>query len=123
MISKMKYLLLLCLLLSCSTISVLGIADLDNKYPDVDGAVGVSYVLYRFENVGSYARFGPFVAADLNSDLTRPDWGSLGIVLSREIQRNVIIGGGIGYRFGQTEGTQYMFFIGIDVWPLLKVGK
>lgn len=107
------------MLLAFHPVSIMGLGDLNSKYPKVDTGVGICYATHILYNQG-YVRFGPFVAWDINPDLTRSDWGSLGIFLGREIQRNVILGGTVGFRFGELKGLQWGIFVGIDVIPWLK---
>ena len=108
--------LLLTILLALNPITLMEVADVNASYPDIDIGLGINYPLLMFENFG-YARAGLYGAWDMNTDLGKPDWGSVGAFVSREIQVNITIGGMAGYRFGEPEGLQLGLFLGFDLFP------
>lgn len=99
-------------------ITVIEVADMNSTYPEMDIGIGVNYALVTFRNSG-YARIGPFIACDLNPNLSTPDWFSIGGYISREIQYNVTLGTTIGWRFIEYSGFQWGMFVGIDIVPWL----
>ena len=108
--------MILLILLIANPLTLLEVADLTADYPDVDLGVGVGYPVFMFQNVG-YVRAGVHLTADINSNLSRPDWISTGVFLSREIQVNITIGALVGYRLGAPDGWQFGFFLGFDLFP------
>lgn len=107
---------LLLLILLSNPITLMGVADLNADYPDVDMGVGIGYSIFEFRNAGR-VRAGAYASADLNPDMSRPDWTSIGAFLSREIQVNVTIGAAFARRLGTPEGWQFGMFLGFDLWP------
>ena len=107
---------ILLLTLLAAPITFMEVADLTCNNPDIDFGLGIGYQLAGFENDGN-KRLGLYIAADLNPDLSRPEWISFGAFISREIQINVTIGGIVGYRLGTPEGLQAGLMIGFDLWP------
>ena len=111
-----QLMILLLTLLALHTITLMETADLTASYPEVDFGLGIAYPLTMFKNEGC-VRLGLYSAADLNSDLSRPDWVSFGAFLSRDIQVNITIGACVGYRLGTPEGWQAGMFLGFDLYP------
>jgi len=116
----------LLILLALSPVSICGVADMTLEYPVIDTGLAIEFTVFHFENEGSRVRVGPYLCADLRSDLGRPDWYSTGVYIGREIQRNVSIGVLFGYRSvsGHTPGVpgeiQAGFYIGVDVVPWIQ---
>lgn len=77
----------------------------------VDVGVGVAFQPWEFQDT----RIGFQTVVDLNQDLgDAPDWGSLGVRISREVGI-VNVGGYGGYRFGEQAGFSVGISTGISL--------